>query len=165
MDTYIGVKIVKAKPMNRLDYNEYRGWDLPSDEDGADEGYLVEYPDGESNHKDHQGYVSWCPKEQFENANRPTDGMSFGHAIEAMRKGEKVARLGWNGKGIYIFLIKDIDEIEATFEGKEPFELELGSFIAIDTTGLQSDNDHAPRSIVPWLASQTDMLARDWMIV
>ena len=40
MMMYIGVKTVNAKPMNRLDYNKFRGWDLPADEDGTDEGML-----------------------------------------------------------------------------------------------------------------------------
>lgn len=67
--TYVGTKVVKATPMNRLNYNEYRGWNLPEDEDGTDEGYLVEYVDGgKSNHPDHEGYVSWSPKDVFEKA-------------------------------------------------------------------------------------------------
>jgi hypothetical protein len=61
-------KRVTALPMNRLDYNLYRGWVLPSDEDGTDEGYLVEYLDGgQPNHSKHKGYISWSPKEQFDN--------------------------------------------------------------------------------------------------
>lgn len=68
--TYIGTKLVKGEPMNRLAYNDYRGWALPADENGADEGYLVEYLDGgKPNHPDHAGYISWCPVEQFVNAN------------------------------------------------------------------------------------------------
>lgn len=64
---YIGSKLVKAQPMTRLEYNEYRGWDLPQDENGADEGYLVEYQDGgPRNHPDHSGYISWSPKAQFD---------------------------------------------------------------------------------------------------
>ena len=66
---YEGTKIVQATPMNRLEYNQYRGWDLPADENGADEGYLVEYLDGgKGNHRDHLGYISWSPKEVFERA-------------------------------------------------------------------------------------------------
>ncbi|MEB2279672.1 DUF2829 domain-containing protein [Lysinibacillus xylanilyticus] len=38
-------------------------------------------------------------------------------------------------------------------------------YIFIDTTGLQTDNVNAPKSRVPWLASQTDMLAEDWEVV
>ncbi len=43
---YIGTKVVHALPMTRQAYNDYREWQLPDDEDGADEGYLVEYVDG-----------------------------------------------------------------------------------------------------------------------
>ena len=40
-------KAVNAKPMMRQEYNDFRGWQLPENENGADEGYLVEYQDGE----------------------------------------------------------------------------------------------------------------------
>ena len=59
MNEYIGTKIVKAEPMNLGDYNNYRGWNIPEDEDPEKEGYLVKYPDD---------YVSWSPKEIFEEA-------------------------------------------------------------------------------------------------
>ena len=85
MKKYIGTKIVTATPMSRGSYNTYRGWELPADEKWDDEGYLVEYMDGgKPNHPDHKGYISWSPKEQFDNAYREIDGMTFGQAIEAM---------------------------------------------------------------------------------
>ena len=60
-------KVVKATPMNRLEYNNYRGWDLPENENGSDEGYLVEYIDSPNrNNEKHEGYISWSPKEVFE---------------------------------------------------------------------------------------------------
>ena len=66
---YIGTKIVSAKPMNRADYNIYRGWALPDDEDGSDLGYLVEYLDGGApNDPRHAGYISWSPRAQFDAA-------------------------------------------------------------------------------------------------
>ena len=69
MKTYIGTKIIKSTPMNRADYNILRGWALPADEDGTDEGYLVEYTDGgKPNLAGYDGYVSWSPKVQFEGA-------------------------------------------------------------------------------------------------
>jgi hypothetical protein len=57
MDTYIGVKLIKAEPMRLGAYNEHRGWKIPSNQDPEKEGYLVTYPDG---------YISWSPKDQFE---------------------------------------------------------------------------------------------------
>lgn len=59
MQKYIGVKRIEARPMTRGDYNTYRGWQIPADENPADEGYLVKYRDG---------YESWSPKEAFEEA-------------------------------------------------------------------------------------------------
>lgn len=76
MKQYIGVKVINAKPMTRAEYNTFRGWELPADENGADEGYLVEYVDGGRGNTDlYAGYVSWSPKDVFERAYKPTDSM------------------------------------------------------------------------------------------
>lgn len=67
MILYQGTKQLFAKPMSRGEYNEYRGWKTPEDESPSDEGYLVEYVNGgASNHPQHKGYISWSPKEVFE---------------------------------------------------------------------------------------------------
>ncbi|MCS2475515.1 hypothetical protein NXX39_20780 [Bacteroides ovatus] len=69
MKKYIGTKEINAIPMNRQEYNDFRGWKLPDDEDGTDEGYLVEYVDGgKANTPQYAGYVSWSPKAVFERA-------------------------------------------------------------------------------------------------
>ena len=80
--------------------------------------------------------------------------MNFGQALEALKLSSKVAREGWNGKGIFIEL-----------QVPDEFSKMTSPYIFIDTTGLQTDNPKAPKSRVPWLASQTDMLAEDWQIV
>ena len=106
MKQHIGVKLINAKPMTRLEYNQFRGWELPADENGDDEGYLVEYMDGgKPNTTTHAGYVSWSPKEQFDNAYRQSSGMPFGLAVEAMKMGKKVARQGWNGSGMFAYYV------------------------------------------------------------
>jgi hypothetical protein len=79
------------------------------------------------------------------------ENANFGQAIEELKAGRKVWRNGWNGKGIFIELQKPDENSKMT-----------SPYIFIDTTGLQTDNDAAPKSRVPWLASQTDMLADDW---
>lgn len=67
MKLYTCNKVVLAKPMNRLEYNNLRGWTVPPDENPQDEGYLVEYIDGgKANHPDFKGYISWSPKDVFE---------------------------------------------------------------------------------------------------
>lgn len=147
MQLHIGTKQVTATPMNRLAYNEYRCWILPSDEDGADEGYLVEYLDGgKPNHQNHAGYISWSPKAQFDAAYRPTDGMSFGLAIEALKAGKRVARAGWNGKGMWIEYIP----------AKDFSFSEMNPHFAIK---------NANNSFSTWVPSINDCLADDWVIV
>lgn len=69
MKTYIGTKLIRATPMSRQAYNDLRGWTVPVDEDPSDEGYLVEYLDGGApNVVGFNGYVSWSPRRQFEQA-------------------------------------------------------------------------------------------------
>ena len=79
MKDYIGVKVVAAEPMSRGAYNEYRGWKIPSDENPEDEGYHIRYPDG---------YESWCPKKQFEEAYRRYDGTKLPSTAILMNSGD-----------------------------------------------------------------------------
>lgn len=79
---------------------------------------------------------------------------NFGEAIKYLKRGFKVARKGWNGKGIYLELQVPDEHSKMTLP-----------YIYIVTNGLITDNPHAPKGCVPWLASQTDMLAEDWVFV
>lgn len=158
---FIGTKIIYAKPMNRLDYNIFRGWELPANENGSDEGYLVEYKDGgEPNTKEYQGYVSWSPKEQFENAYKQSGNLSFGDAITYLKLGYKVARTGWNGKGMFLFLVPE-----------STFKVNRAPLLSVYPEGTEIqyhahiDMKTADDKVVPWLASQTDMLSNDWCLV
>ncbi len=163
MKQYIGVKLINARPMTRAEYNALRGWAVPEDENGADEGFLVEYLDGgKANHKDFKGYISWSPKEVFENAYGATDGMTFGLAVEALKKGRRVSRAGWNGKGMFLYYVPAAAYPAqrnplGTMIGMFPDDMvPYGAYIAMKT---------AQGNVVPWLASQTDVLADDWSIV
>ena len=161
MKKYIGTKVIKARAMNRGDYNEYRGWGIPADENPADEGFLVEYVDGgHANHPGHKGYISWSPKDVFNRAYQPISDMTFGLAIEAMKSGKKVTRAGWNGKGMWIGIVTADNysiNIAPYDDGQDIPEIKsLLPWIGMKT---------ADNKFVPWLASQTDMLAEDWEIV
>ncbi|EXS21487.1 gp49 domain protein [Acinetobacter baumannii 573719] len=64
---YIGTKSVLAATMTRGEYNDYRGWQIPENEDQTEQGYLVEYVDGGKPNDDrHNGYISWSPRDVFE---------------------------------------------------------------------------------------------------
>lgn len=78
----------------------------------------------------------------------------FGWALNCLKSGKAVARKGWNGKGIYIKLQTPDVNSKMTLP-----------YIYIVTNGLVTDNPNAPKGTVPWLASQTDMLAEDWEVV
>lgn len=154
MKKYIGTKIIEAEPAYRcMDGSgkvvittrpEEAFPNYPSVEDG----YRVRYPDG---------YVSWSPKAVFEEAYRPTDGMNFGLAIEAARKGKRIARKGWNGKGQYVELASAISYTSPGGETVNANHEAIGNhaFAFVGTSGVQ----------MGWLASQADMLAEDWEIV
>ncbi len=163
---YIGTKLIRAEPMTRQAYNDFRGWTLPADENGADEGYLVEYLDGgKPNVPTHEGYVSWSPKAQFENAYRRTDGLSFGLAIEALKLGKRVARAGWNGKGMWLILVPGTKAVNFV-EGSPYMKAGLTQGEILPHIDMYTVNAEGRRAMLPgWLASQTDMLSDDWTVV
>ena len=69
MKKYVGTKKLKAIPMNKEEYCQYRQWEVPLNENPKEEGYLVEYLDGgKPNDERHLGYISWSPKDVFEKA-------------------------------------------------------------------------------------------------
>lgn len=169
--TYYGTKQIIAEPMTRQEYNDYRGWALPEDERGDDAGYLVEYVDGgATNHPNHAGYISWSPADVFNRAYQPADAMSFGHAIAAMKDGRKVARAGWNGKGMFIVLMpplylppfntqdtsRKVNDRTAKWIGEDQ-PLDCQPYFTMWTAAKQWQPG--------WLASQADMLADDWQIL
>lgn len=151
-ETYLGVKIISAQPMDECTFlTNHKKQDCSNRETRS--GYFVMYEDS---------YTSWSPKEVFEKAYRRIDNLTFGLAIEAMKKGKYVARSGWNGKGMYIFLIGD-DMYKNqpgiggwTYTNGKNDNIQLLPFIAMKTVDGK---------VVPWLASQTDMLSEDWRIV
>lgn len=92
--------------------------------------------------------------------------MNFGQALEYLKEGHKVARAGWNGKDMYIYLVSgtkvDYGKLrgEAAKHLKADKPLNDGKTVVINS---HIDMQAADGSIVVgWLASQADMLAEDW---
>ncbi len=166
MDMFIGTKLVKATPMTRAEYNKYRDWQLPADEDGEDKGMLVEYVDGgKANHPDHEGYISWSPLDVFEKAYRTVENMDFGGAILALKMGYKVARKGWNGKGMWLILVPGTPNITPA-PGTPYHKHGIESCEILPHIDMWTTNSEGRRAMLcGWLASQTDMLSTDWVIV
>lgn len=83
--------------------------------------------------------------------------MNFGQAIEALKEGKRVAREGWNGKGMFLFLVAGSNFVV----NREPLLSIMGEGTMV-TYRPHIDMKDAEGKVVPWLASQTDMLAEDW---
>jgi len=161
MNRFIGTKIIIAEAMTRAAYNLFRGWTLPADENGADEGYLVEYQDGgKPNVLGRAGYVSWSPKEQFDAAYRPCTAMTFGLALEALKRGARVARAGWNGKGMFAYLVP-ANSYPAQTGAAKAFFGEGGMVPYNAYLALKGADD----TVSTWAPSGSDALAEDWLIV
>ena len=91
------------------------------------------------------------------------EGFDFGEALRGMRSGLRVQRAGWNGKGMWLALQKGYPEgVPANANSAEAFHIPEGTTIRILPYIAMKTVDGA---FVPWLASQTDMLAQDWSIV
>ena len=86
--------------------------------------------------------------------------MNFGSALQALKNGQKVAREGWNGKGMFLFLVPgSVFKVNrAPLLGIYPEGTEINYRPHIDMKTVDGE-------IVPWVASQTDLLADDWCIV
>jgi len=151
MEKYLGVKIVHAEPAWR-EFNQIDGYTICPHpcSNSCEPGYKVVYEDG---------YESWSPKEVFEKAYRKINGLTFGLAIEALKQGKKVARSGWNGKGMWLKMVN-----MQTMRADEDFPevLWTDEYINLPTIVMKTADD---KLLFGWLASQTDMLAEDWMIV
>jgi hypothetical protein len=95
--------------------------------------------------------------------------MDFGGAIKALKEGHKVARKGWNGKGMFLWL-KPATEVKAEW-CKDPLLKSLaeengGSIAALGTICMYTHDSTGRNAILTgWLASQSDMLLEDWLIV
>lgn len=136
MKKYLGVKIISAEPQIKFG--------LPADKDTVDElgsapvevdGYKVVYEDG---------YESWSPADVFEKAYRPIDGLTFGLALEAMKKGRIVSRKGWNNPNI-------------TCKIQFPDE---NSFMTMPYVFMMKNEDRFPLDL-----SCESILAEDWYVV
>lgn len=131
MKQYIGTKEVRATPMNRGDYNALRGWQVPENENPADDGYLVVYPNGEPNVKEFNGYVSWSPKKQFEEAYRVSETFKDRLTIEYAQLEERHRKLR---TFMETTAFRDLPEESRTLLAEQ--EVAMGNYSAILNTRI-----------------------------
>lgn len=89
-------------------------------------------------------------EEEQENQNEPVGSFDFGEAIRRLKNGSRMARSGWNGKGMFVTFCP---------AGGEDYTLSDGMKVTRrDYLYMKAADD----TVVPWVASQTDILACDW---
>jgi len=107
------------------------------------------------------GYHSFSPPEAFEEGYTllSPDAIDFGQALKALEAGAMVTREGWNGKGMFLLLVPG-----------SRFKVNRKPLLGIFPEGTEVnyrphiDMKTADGQIVPWVASQSDLLATDWII-
>lgn len=167
MKTYICTKMIHAVPTKMVN-----GWPWPEGlplpkvpEKTADESCCgiceVKIEDGymytTSHEEKNPQYMSAA---EFEAMCRSTEAMTFGDALEATKRGERVARNGWNGKNMYVFLAGDV-EFHTDADISE-FYMSADGVCVTPMLVLRT----AQGNLQPgWLATQSDLLAEDWYIV
>lgn len=121
--------------------------------------YLVIYKDG---------YRSISPGKAFEEGySLESGGLNFGLALEALKQGHRVARRGWNGKGMFLFLLTGGTVPKSAIHDPKLREIidsktEGDTFDALPTIRMWTADN---KVLTGWLASQTDMLSDDWEIL
>ena len=115
---------------------------------GDHEGYLIEEDD----------YTTWSPKDVFDSSYRFIDGLTFGLAVEALKRGFKVDRFGWNGRGMFIYYVPANMYPATTDAAKEEFGdlVPYNAYLAIRNVN---------GTVSTWVPSINDVLADDWQII
>lgn len=135
---YIGTKIVTA---------------FPQEKDGK-QGYGVIYADG---------YTSWSPQEAFDESYRAIEredqALTFGDALHMLKLGKRIARSGWNGKGMFVYYVPANSYQATTETAKQYFKGDLVPYNAY--MAIKNVND----SVSTWVPSVNDCLANDWQII
>jgi len=155
---YIGTKRIQASKMTLGEYNIYRGWDIPADENPNKEGYLVVYPGG---------YESWSPKETFEETYRSITayGLTISQATNIMKSGDGlgITRAGWNGKEMFAVYREGYPEgVECNADHAKAWNLEEGEKVVIRPYFQLRCADG---TLANWTPTTSDILAEDWGVV
>ncbi len=170
MKKYLGKEIDKIIPMTNYEFNRCIGVSN-NKEDIEFGGYALYFKDNSA---------SWIENSVF-NEEFDFKSLDFGKAVKALKQGNKVSRYGWNGKGMYLTLVQgypvngflNSDDVNGPIYAKpngEPVVApnkggQMLSHIVMKTAGDSKYWGEGYSDYVPWLASQTDILSEDWMII
>lgn len=168
--TYIGgVRLIRGEPMTRAEYHAARGLEAPPPESPADAGYKVERLDDDPHdYPAWTGYEHWMPAELFARVYRDvTLGMSFGDALVMLKAGRRVARRGWNGKGMWLSLsgfgLRAVPAAGFWSENNRRFaEQQGGQAVVLPCLTLKTATGEI---LMGWTPNALDLLAEDWLVL
>jgi len=177
MNTVIGVKQIQSSPMTRGDYNKYRGWKMPKDENPLEPGFLVEYEGDTSNHENHEGYISWTPLKPYLKAYRSSGSLPAGYVVELLKQGKRLRRQGWSEDKKFIF-----EQVPSTINkdivpNMQSLPQEVKDYFAwtfTEESGEQIDSIYYMNQIaivtlsnviMGYTMTAEDLLAEDWVIL
>lgn len=141
---YVAKYEVEVTPMTRAEYNVYRGWELPANENGDDAGYLVRRKNPTDSSVFH---VAWEPVDIFERSYCVlTDAFNFSDALRFLKQGARVARKGWSGVGLHVRWEGGTRLADGT--------LLEGHFVIVSASGV----------VNTWVPSVSDLQATDWLM-
>lgn len=166
MKTYRSTRLVKAAPIAHVDVRPdgaavldlvgagslrvTRAWFVRHGP--VPGGYFVRYPDG---------YESFCPAAPFERDHFAVGSdVSFGDAVLAMKAGRRVTRAGWNGQGMFAYLVPAASYPAQTGAAKAHYGegalVPYRAYLALKT---------AQGDVATWSPSCSDVLAEDWQVL
>lgn len=155
MTPYIGTKQIEATPCSLGRFNHaYKKADRAKEKKAGNykvRGYLVKYSD------DHQG---WSPKDVFDAAYRINGKLNFGHALTMLKQGKKIFRDGWNGKGMFVYLVDG-----SQFKVNRPPLLGIYPEGKTINYNPHMDIKNADGTVSTWSPSNGDALAEDWSFI
>lgn len=167
MKTYIGMKVVQAKPAVTVNGciwpdgmalpAEYTRPSLKENLEQKDCGPVIS--EGYVYIGDHK-YPVFEEKEEFEKRFFDAENVTFSIALDAMKRGGRIARKGWNGKGMYVFLADDV-EFRTEADISEFENAEDGVYTSEMMVLRTAQGTFQPG----WLATQSDILADDWYVL
>ena len=146
-ELYVGIKLVKAKPMTLGEFKEHTSLTVNSNLPDEAEGFLVEYSRSEPNSPLYTNYVSWSPKGVFDEAYSKTKGMTSATIFFLLSKGFKLTRATWTDK---LWIMAAAHVVKDGVDKTESF------YIALLNDGVTHTG---------WQPDLQDLRAEDWMIV
>lgn len=182
-------KEIIAEAFTRENYCELRKWAVPENENGADTGFIVVDPNLPINVPDSKfkGHLTWMDTLTFESQYSPViveaddvtdeeeveevkifntkpktlkvEELTFGEAIEYAKKGFNIARTGWNGNGMFAYIVSGgayKDNFKPELISKENNVINYQPYWMIKT---------AQNCVSSWAPSGNDSLAEDWVVI